>query len=188
MKIAGILKKLLIVVPIICGVILFTQMKQNKQAPVRLEAKERVHTVRVIPFEKMTLIPRAVGYGYVEPDQTWEAISEVSGKVVEVHKNLKKGHFIKKGAILLRIDTATYGLAESRGRADVMSIDAQLKELEQSSANTRRLLEIEKKSMGISAQELKRKRGLFQKGYISESEVESEEKLFLAQQTTVNNL
>ncbi len=188
MKIKEILKKLLIIVPIICGVVVFSQIKKNKVMPVRLENKERIHTVRVMPLEKTDLTPRAVGYGYVEPSQTWEAISEVSGKVVEIHKNLKRGHFIKKGEPLLRIDTATYGLAESKGRANVMSIDAQLKELEQSRTNTQKLLVTEKKSLDISAQELKRKRGLFQKGYLSESEVESEEKRFLTQQTTVNNL
>ena len=188
MKIAGILKKGSIIVPIICGVIIFAQIKKNKETPVRLESKERVYTVRVIPLERMDLIPRAVGYGYVEPSQTWEAISEVSGKVMETHKHLKRGHFIKKGEVLLRIDTVTYGLAESKGRANVMSIDAQLKELEQSRANTQSVLSIEKKSLDISAQELKRKRELFQKGYLSESEVESEEKRFLTQQTTVNNL
>lgn len=188
MKIGATLKKMLIIVPIICGVIVFVQIKKNKEAPIRLEAKERVRSVRVIHFEKTDFLPRAVAYGYVEPTQTWEAICEVSGKVVEIHKNLRSGFFINKGERLLRIDTATYGLAESRGKADVMSIDAQLKELNQSRDNTRRLLGIEKRSLNISAQELKRKRDLFQKGYISESEVESEEKLFLAQQTTVNNL
>lgn len=188
MNLTATLKKISIIVPIALGVILFVQMKKNKQEPIRLEAKERVHTVRVIPLEKMDLIPRALGYGYVQPSQTWEAISEVSGKVVEVHKHLKKGHFIKKGEMLLRIDTATYGLAESKGVANVMTIEAQLKELEQSRANTQRLIEIEKRSLDISAQELKRKRGLFQKGYLSASDVESEEKRFLAQQTTVNNL
>ncbi|SMD00285.1 hypothetical protein SAMN02746065_12016 [Desulfocicer vacuolatum DSM 3385] len=188
MKIGAILKKIVIIVPIIVGVILFVQIKKNKEAPIRLESKERVRTVRVIPLKKTKFLPRAVAYGYVEPSQTWEAICEVSGKVVEMHKDLKKGFFINKGQVLLRIDTATYGLAESRGKADVMSIDAQLKELEQSRKNTRRLLDIEKRSLNISVQELKRKRGLFEKGYLSESDVESEEKRFLAQQTTVNNL
>ncbi|SLM29394.1 putative Efflux transporter, RND family, MFP subunit [Desulfamplus magnetovallimortis] len=181
-------KKLLIVIPIVCGIMVFMYMKKNRTVPVRLDAKERIRTVRVISLEKMDVIPRATGYGYVEPAQSWDAISEVSGKVIEVHPYLKKGFFINKGERLLRIDTATYGLAESRGKAEVMNVDAQLKELEQSRENTRRLLEIEKRSLNISAQELERKRGLFKKGYISESEMENEEKRFLAQQTTVNNL
>ncbi len=183
-----ILKKILVIVPVICGIMVFMYMKKNKEVPLRLEAKERIRTVRVIPVEKMDVIPRATGYGYVEPVQTWEAICEVSGEVVEVHEHLKKGYFINKGERLLHIDTAAYGLAESRGKADVMNVDAQLRELEQSRKNTHRLLAIEKRSLNIAAQELERKRGLFKKGYVSESELEKEEKNFLAQQSKVNNL
>ena len=182
------LKKAIIIVPIICGIALFAVMKKNKPEPVRLENKERIRTVRVIDARKMKVVPRSVGYGYVEAERTWEAISEVSGKIVKMNENLKKGFFIKKGDLLLKIDTSTYGLAETRGKADVMNVDARLKELEQSRKNTRRLLSIEKRSLTISSQELKRKRELFEKGYISKSDLEQEEINFLAQQTAVNNL
>ncbi len=183
-----IVKKLLIIIPIICGIALFVFMKSNKKAPVRLEDKQRVQAVRVIPMEKMAVVPQVVSYGYVEPDRTWQAISEVSGKVVFMHHNLKKGHFIKKGEVLFKIDTTAYGLAENRGRADVMNVNARLKELEQSRKNTQRLLKIEKQSLASAGQELKRKRELFKNGYISASDLEKEERTFLGHQTSMNNL
>jgi len=182
------LKKLLIIIPVIFGVALFVWMKTTKQPPVRLDNKERIQTVRVITLEKTRVVPRSIGYGYVEADRTWEAIPEVSGKIVYMNKNLKKGSFITKGELLLKIDTTTYGLAEKRGEADLMSVDAQLKELAQSRKNTQRLLFIEKKSLTSAAQELKRKRELFDKEYISESDLEKEERSFLSHQTAVNNL
>ena len=181
-------KKILIIIPIVCGIIFFVVMKKNKKPPVRLENKERVQTVRVITLEKMTVVPRVITYGYVEADRTWQAISEVSGKIVWVNKNLKKGYFLKKGEILFKIDTTTYGLAESRGVADLMSVDARLKELEQSRKNTGRLLAIEKKSLASAGQELKRKRELFENEYISSSDLEKEERSFLTHQTAMNNL
>ncbi|MBT7259749.1 MAG: hypothetical protein HN888_01370, partial [Desulfobacula sp.] len=182
------LKKLLIIIPIICGIALFVVMKKNKDAPVRLDNKERVHTVRVIPLEKMQVVPRVTTYGYVEADRTWQAISEVSGKIVNVNENLKKGHFIKKDEILFKIDTTSYGLAETRGVADVMNVDAKLRELAQSQKNIQRLLAIEKKSLASAGQELKSKRELFKNGYISNSDLEKEERTFLTHQTTMNNL
>ena len=183
-----ILKKLLIIIPIVCGIVFFAVMKANKKAPVRLDNRERVQAVRVIPLEKMEVVPRVTSYGYVEADRTWQAISEVSGKIVNVNENLKKGYFIKKDEVLFKIDTTSYGLAETRGVADLMNVDARLKELAQSQENTQRLLAIEKKSLTISAQELKRKRELFDKEYISASDLEKEERNFLANQTAVNNL
>lgn len=183
-----ILKKLLIILPVVCGIALFAMMKMNKKAPVRLENRERVQTVRVIPLEKMEVVPRITAYGYVEADRTWQAISEVSGKIVNVNRNLKKGYFIKKDEVLFKIDTTSYGLAETRGVADLMNVDARLRELEQSRKNTERLLAIEKKSLASAGQELKRKRGLFANEYISASDLEKEERNFLAHQTMVNNL
>ncbi|MCD4721470.1 MAG: hypothetical protein K8S13_16650 [Desulfobacula sp.] len=182
------LKKILIIIPIICGIILFVWMKSTKQPPVRFDHKERVQTVRVIFLEKTRVVPRSIGYGYVKAERSWEAVSEVSGKIVYMNKNLRKGYFIREGEPLLKIDTTTYGLAEKRGEADLMSVDAQLKELAQSRKNTQRLLSIEKKSLASAAQELERKRELFDKGYISASDLEKEERIFLSHQTAVNNL
>ena len=182
------IKKLLIIVPVICGIALFAFLKTNKQPPVRIEGKERVQTVRVMGVEKTIVVPRVISHGYVEPDRTWQAIPEVSGRVVYMHENLKKGHFIKKDEVLLKIDTASYGLAETRGVADLMNVDARLKELEQQKKNTRRLLEIEKQSLASAGHELKRKQELFKNRYISASDLEKEERTFLAHQTAVKNL
>ena len=182
------LKRLVIIVPVILGIGLFIVMKNNKKPPVRLEDQERVQAVRVMPLVKTPVIPRTTGYGYVQAYRTWQAIPEVSGQVIYLDEKIKKGYFIKKDEVLLRIDTRAYGLAESRGVAEVMSLDAQLKELEQSRKNTERLLTIEKKALAIAVQELERKRTLFEKQYISASDLEKEETNVLGRQTTVNNL
>ncbi|HCY84809.1 MAG TPA: hypothetical protein DHV36_06705 [Desulfobacteraceae bacterium] len=181
-------KRLVIFVPIILGVALMVVMKNNKKPPVRLTDQERVQAVRVMPLTRMNVVPRSVGYGYVQAYRTWQAIPEVAGQVVYLDEKIKKGHFIEKDDVLLRIDTRAYGLAETRGVAEVMSIDAQLRELEQSRKNTERLLSIEKKSLAIAVQELERKRKLFEKQYISASDLEKEETNVLSRQTNVNNL
>ena len=182
------LKKLVILIPVIIGVMLLIVMKTNKKPPVRLENRERVQAVRVIALEKTSVIPRTIGYGYVGPDRTWQAIPEASGQVVFMEPTLKKGAFIHKGDLLLKLDTRAFGLAESKGVAEVMNIDARLKELEQSKINTEHLLVIEKKALTIASQEVTRKRKLYEKQFISSSDMEKEETNFLARQTAVNNL
>jgi RND family efflux transporter MFP subunit len=181
-------KTWLVLPPVILGIILFNVLVKSKKPPGQVEAKERIRAVRVIKAPVINVLPRAIAYGYVTPSQTWDAVAEVSGRIVEIHNALKKGNFVKKGQLLLKIDPVTYGLAKDRGKANVQNIDAQLKELEQRKNNTERLLVIEKKSLKLSAQELERKRDLFNKGYISKSDLEKEEKSYLAQQSSVNNL
>ncbi len=181
-------KRFLFIIPLLCGLFLFYTMVSNRKGPKRPEISERIRTVSIVRVEKTTVIPRVTGYGYVEPTETWEAIPEVSGKIIEIHPELKKGTFVAKGDLLIKIDPQSYGLAASRGRANVMSIDAQLVELQQEKANTERLLDIERQAFNLSKQEFVRNQDLFKKGYLSASEMDMEEKLLLAQETSIKNL
>lgn len=181
-------KKLLFFLPVAAGILLFVAMVSNKKEPSRPELAEQPRTVYVVTAQPMTIIPRVTGYGYVRPTETWEALPEVSGKIVEIHPELEKGAFIAKGDILVRIDPQSYGLAESRGLASVMSVDARLKELAQQKTNTQKLLDIERQRLKLTEQEFRRSKELFNKGVISSSDQEKEEKNLLAQQTGVDNL
>ncbi len=181
-------KRFLFIIPLLCGLILFYTMMSNKKGPKRPGISERIRTVSIVHARKATVIPRITGYGYVEPTETWEAIPEVSGKIVEIHPELKKGTFVAKGELLLRIDPESYGLAASRGQATVMSVNAQLLELQQEKANIERLLDIERQTFKLAKQEFVRNQDLFKKGYISASEMDMEEKSLLAQETSIKNL
>jgi len=181
-------KRLLFFVPVIAGVLFVVTMVKNKQEPNRPETKERSRVVSAFRVEPTSVVPRVVGYGYVEPIETWAAIPEVSGKVIERHPELKKGAFFSKGDLLLQLDPQSYGLAETRGVASVMSVDAQLKELEQQRKNTERLIEIEKEALQLTQKELERKRELTKKGFLSQSELDLEEKNLLSQETSLKNL
>ncbi len=181
-------KRLVFFVPVIVGILFMVTMVKNKQEPNRPETKERSRAVSAIMVEPMTVVPRVIGYGYVEPTDSWGATPEVSGKVVEIHPELEKGAFFSKGDLLLRLDPKSYGLAETRGAASVMSVDAQLIELNQQKENTRRLIVIEKEALQLTQKELERKRELTAKGFISQSDLDKEEKSLLTQQTTLKNL
>jgi multidrug efflux system membrane fusion protein len=181
-------KRFLFIIPLLCGLFLFYTMVSNKKGPKRPEISERVRTVSIIHARETTVIPRVTGYGYVEPTETWEAIPEVSGKIVEIHPELEKGTFVAKGDLLLKIDPQSYGLAASRGQATVMSVDAQLVELQQEKTNTERLLDIERQAFKLAKQEFVRNQDLFEKGYISASEMDMEKKSLLAQETSIKSL
>ncbi len=181
-------KKLLFFIPVAAGVLLLITVVNNKKGPSRPQLAEQPRTVHVVIAQPMTIIPRVTGYGYVQPTETWEALPEVGGKIVEIHPELEKGAFIAKGDLLVRIDPQSYDFAESRGLASVMSVDAQLKELAQQKTNTQKLLDIERQKLQLTEQELERNKKLYEKGVISPSDLEQEEKNLLAQQTSVDNL
>lgn len=188
MPASAMIKKLLILPGIALGVLVLFLLVKTKQEPRRSEVQELARSVRVLTVPEVAVVPRALGYGMVQAGQSWEAVAEVAGKIVEIHPKLKKGSLLRAGDVLLRIDPAEYGLAKIRAQAEIENLEAQLNELKQNEQDIRQSLDVEKRSLKISRQELERRQRLFAKGTISKSELEQEEKRILAQQNAVQNL
>lgn len=47
-----------------------------------------------LPVEPVDFVPRALGYGYVQPGKVWEAVAEVSGKIAYRHPELERGRLL----------------------------------------------------------------------------------------------
>ncbi|MDM8549693.1 HlyD family efflux transporter periplasmic adaptor subunit [Desulfobacterales bacterium HSG2] len=182
------LKRITIIIPIIISVIIVSGMVRARKGPERLDLKETTRTVRVIKTQTTDVIPRAIGYGYVVPAQAWQAVAEVSGKVIELSPQFKKGSVCRKGTVLLRIDPAKYKSAIAQMEATVQSIKAQLAELSAQEKNYKSSLEIERKSLALNKKELDRHKQLFRKGTISASKYDKERLSYNAQRTKVQNL
>ena len=148
---------------------------------------ERSRAARVITVPSVNLIPKVLGYGTVAPGKVWEAVAQVSGKIIETHPKLDEGQFLQAGAVLLRIDPADYELEVAQIEGDIAATRAQLAELEIREQNTRTALAIEKQSLGLSEKELRRKRSLVKKGTVPQSEVDKEERSVLSQRQSVTS-
>jgi multidrug efflux pump subunit AcrA (membrane-fusion protein) len=180
-------KKLLILPGIILGIGVLVFLSKTKLEPKRAEVVERSKAVKAVAVQKMDFIPRAVGYGYVQPEKVWEAVAEVKGKIVKMHPNLKKGVFLKKGEFLFRIEPETSRLAVEGIEADILNIQAQIAKIDQNLDDTERQRKIEDKSLDISKSELERKQKLFDEGIISKSELDKEKQRLLVQKNVVEN-
>ncbi len=180
-------KKLLVLPGIILGIAAVFFLVKSKQEPGRSDVTERTKAVRAIVVQAMDFVPRALGYGYVQPDKLWEAVAEVKGKIVEIHPNLKRGVFLKQGELLFRIEPDASRLAVEGIDADILNVRARVAELDQNLKDTQRQLEIEKRSLEINKNELERKKKLFAEGFISKSELDKENQRLLVQKNVVEN-
>ncbi len=172
-------------VPVLVGIVILIVLVKTRQAPEQAAPLERSRAVRVIPVPQVDLVPRVRGYGTVAPGRVWEAVAQVSGKIVETHPKLDEGQFLQAGAALLRIDPADYELEIAQIRGDVAATYAQLAELEVREQNTRHALAIEKESLQLSEKELRRKRDLVKKGTLPQSDADKEQRTVLAQRQSV---
>ena len=160
----------------------------SREAPERTPPGETATAVRVVVAPAVAVVPRALGYGNVQPEKVWEAVAEVDGRIVEVHPQLKKGAILPAGAVLLRIDPTKYRLAVSQIAASLRSMEAKLAELRVRAANTRASLAIEERSLALGRKDLERKRRLLATKNISQAAVDQEERGLLGGQQNAQSL
>ncbi len=180
-------RKWLFFVPLAAGIAIFVFLTNRGAPPEQRASEPPARVVRTIEAPLVTEVPRALGYGRVKPERVWEAVAEVSGRIVETHPRLRKGAMLPEGELLLRIDPTEYELAVSQVQADILSTRAQLSEMAIKEANSRASLAIEEEALSLREAELARNAELVQKGTVSASEFEKEQRNLLAQRQQVQS-
>lgn len=180
--------RLLILPPLAAGAALLAVQMRGHQPPAQGPALEIARPVRVVTVSPTDLVPRAFGYGQVQPGSVWNAVAQVGGKVIERHPDLEPGKLFKAGTVLLRIDPADYQLAVAQTRARLQSVRAQLGELDVRAANIAASLAIERRALALAEKELLRRRTLRRRNNVSQTAVDESERQLLAQQQKVQEL
>jgi len=182
------IKRILIIIPIILALVIVWGLKQSRKGPEKLPLKEAVRKVRVIKADMVDVIPRAIGYGQVEPGQVWQVLPEVSGKIVEVSPAFETGSFVKKDTVLLRIDPAQYELAATQMEAGIESIRAQITELDIQEKNYKISLAIEKQALSLSKKNMDRNKQALKENTVSRLQYEQAQLSYHAQNAKVQNI
>lgn len=169
------LRRLLILPPVAIGIAIVVWQLQTGARPEQSRIEEVSRAVRTIEVAPVAFVPRAIGYGTVTPHRVWEAVAQVSGKIIEKHPDLERGRLIEAGTPILRIDPADYELALARRQANLDSVQARLAELEVNEANARASLEIERRALRLAEEDLARERTLLAAGNISQAAVDQTE-------------
>jgi len=182
------LKMLLIIPPIVIGVVVLMYMKGNKQAPQTHKAVEVARQVRVIEVKKVAVVPRVHGFGVVSPGKEWVATAQVSGEIVKIHPDLKKGSLIKAGSVIVTISPVDFELAIAQARANIRSTDAKIAELDINRQNTQNILKLEKDSLKIREGELARQQELVKQGTVSRTSFDRETRDTFVQRKKVQDL
>jgi len=181
-------KRLLFIIPVIIAIVIIVMLVKSRKGPERLAAKERAQTVRVIKLSALDVIPRAIGYGYVKPGQVWQAVAEVSGKIVEVSPSFKTGNFAKEGSVLVRIDPAAYKLAVAQMEASIQEMQAQISQLDLQVKNLLTSLKIEKSALKLNKTNMERNKSALADNSVSYLQYEQTQLAYQAQLSKMQNL
>jgi RND family efflux transporter MFP subunit len=164
---------------------LWCATKKNRQKKTAAEVSRKVRTIFL---QSVDVVPRAIGYGYVEPGQVWQVVPEVSGKIVAVSPAFKKGSFVRAGEVLVRIDPTDYELAVNRMAANIESINAQLDELDSQEKNYRTSLKIQQDLLDLKQKEFERNQQAMKTRSISSSALDRSQMDYQSQLAQVQEI
>lgn len=181
-------KKRFLIPGVIAGIIILILAVLSKSSPEVQPNFDKARLVDVMHLELTNSAPEIIAYGRVEPKNSWQAIAEVSGKVVYRHPELESGRLLPAGTLVLKIDPLEYQLKQSQALANVNMANAQLTRLEQEQKNLISSIDIEKQKLVLENQEYQRKLELKKKSLISNSEVEAQKQSLLVQTKLVQDL
>ncbi|NNN62270.1 efflux RND transporter periplasmic adaptor subunit [Vibrio sp. A11] len=172
---------LAVVVGLSMGMVLLVFFVVNSQPPERSDTPPLPTAVAVIEAQPLAFRLEARGHGVARPVETWQAVANVSGRVVARHPNLESGSLLREGTLLLALDPSRYELA-------IAEAEAELTQLEAEEANTRRLLDLERQALDLAEQELTRIERLAATGSVSTSQRDAQRRSTVGQRQAVATL
>lgn len=184
----GWLRRLLFIPPVLVGAGVLAWMVTNKQPPAQTPPVEESRYVRTFAVAPVSLVPFVRGHGIVEPARSWNAVPQVSGRIVYVSPDFKQGALVEEGTELVRIAPDDYELAIRQAEANIRAANARLDELKVSAANTGALLKLEEESLTLKETDFKRKEQLGGSGTLSQASLDNERRDLLAQRKKVLDL
>ena len=177
-------RTLLILPPLALGIFGYILMTSPDETPP--ESGEEVSVaVRVVQVSPRSITPSVTGFGRVSAEREWSAVAELSGAVTSLAEGIAIGSIVEEGMLIAELDRSSYELALARARASVADAEAQLEQLAQEEKNTRRSLEIERRSLTVAQSEFSRIEQLVERGADSDAALDNARRLLLAQEMRV---
>lgn len=181
-------RKMLALLGLVAGGLLIALLIFMSERPARTDAHTPPLPLTVIEVQPMPFVLTARGFGITRPAQTWQAVANVAGRVVQRHPQLNSGTLLPAGTLLMTLDPGRYQLAIAGTEAELASLAAEQTQLEVETRNTRQLLTLENERLTLSKSELNRIERLMATGAVSRSRLDEQRRATLAQRQLVQSL
>jgi RND family efflux transporter MFP subunit len=178
----------LILPPLGLGVAIFMWMTSGDDRGQSIDIPEAALAVRVSKVTPERFVAEASGFGRVQAIHTWQAISQVAGRAIDVSPNVAIGALVEPGDLLVRIDPREYEIAMSIAQTAIASARASIRELEATLSNTNATLKLEQEIQASYQAEMERQLALVERGTISKASLDPWRRTLLSQQKVVLDL
>ncbi len=154
-------------------------------ASLKPKAERRIIDEKAPLVEVLTAKSKVVNmiieaYGTVKPRQVLKLVSEVRGRIIDIHPFFKEGWVVEKGSILMKIDPQTYSLEVDRRKVQVKQAKAELKQLKQKIRNYDATIKILESNLALSKEDFLRFTRLFADKKVAKTTLGKSEQAYLA--------
>ena len=181
-------RKFLLLPGLLLGLLILVLAIKLKPAPELALNYNPARLVELQALSKQQVAPATLGFGRVEPKHVWQAVSEVSGRLVYRHPQLETGRLLAKDTLLLEIDPLEYQLKLAQAQANLNATQTKLTRIDKEARNLATSLQTEQKKLALVRQEYQRQKILKEKNLISLSAIENQQQVLLTQQKLVHDL
>ncbi len=179
---------LLAIIPIVIGVLIFRSAVSGREPPEKKTEPEAVLTVVVETVEVSSLPRELTGFGTVVAERRWTAVPQISGKITNVHPNLKTGGFVAEGQVLFVIETVDQGLEQESILADRRALEAEIEQIGQRKIRLHQSLEAARGTLALLEREEQRYKTLFELGATPATTVDAQTRAVLQQQRVIRDI
>jgi len=180
-------RKALPIVLISC--LILTVFIVKSRPSMKHEPKEGfVSAVNIITLDKYSVKPAIKGFGVVKPDIQFEAKSEVSGKIIYLHPELKDGAVFPKDTVVIRIEADDFQSSLKQAQASSAFNLAKINETQVNIKNTRVDLKLAKAKLELVKTDYNRIKKLLKTHLVSQSSADAKHSDVLKLQQEVQNL
>ena len=180
-------RKALPIVLIAC-ILLAVIIVKTRPSMLHESRKDFISAVNVISVKQYSVKPAIKGFGVVKPDVSFEAKSEVSGKIIFMHPQLKEGAVFPQETVVIRIEEDDYQSSLKQAQASSKYNLAKLNEIKVNILNTRIELKLVKAKLKLAENEYHRVKDLLEKNLVSQSNADAKQSDVLKLQQEVQNL
>jgi membrane fusion protein, multidrug efflux system len=140
----------------LCAVLVLTA-----SPPPRRMLSEALPDVAVVAIEPRVESTPVTGHGAVRAKSQVDVIPLVSGKLIQVHRNLLPGKIIPKGELLFEIDPTVYDARLRQAEAEVQGLSAALQRHEQELTSLKDREQTGLEMLAIDERDLQTSRNLY---------------------------
>jgi RND family efflux transporter MFP subunit len=183
-----ILRLLRVVIVIIIAIALSKFLISLKKEPEKKEIIKTPPSVKVIMVKPVSKMMTVEAFGTVKPAKLVKIAAEVSGKIKYIHPSFIEGGEIKKGQIIIKVDSRTYKLNKRSSEVRVKQAQTDIKKFNQDIENLKNDIKLASANLKLVEKEFKRVKALNKNQFASKNSLDRAEQQYLQAKIQFQNL